>query len=196
MTTPTAAERYLPVISDSPLANAVIAAVRQEHLELRSWLEGATDFQQCRPELLPYMLGEVPDDNRVITGLFGEQVHRDLLSRMAEMDYYRGRARALGILAEILGIQWMFDKRMGTGQQSDVVVGIDIWVTFRPVPLATPQQVRDQYERMFTALLPLLSGENRFFTADYVNLDVDLTIGATGWTIDFLDDDDPQPQAA
>ena len=196
MTTPTAADRYLPVISDSPLANAVIAAVHEEHTEIRSWLEGVTDFQRCRAELLPHMLGEVPDDNRVITGLFGEQVHRDLLSRMAEMDYYRGRPRALDILSEVLDTQWTFEKRMGTGQQSDVVVGIDLWVTFRPVPLATAQQVRDQYERMFTALLPLLSAENRFNTADIVTMEIDLTIGATAWTIDFLDDDDPQPRTA
>ena len=192
MTTPTAADRYLPVISDSPLANAVIAAVHEEHTEIRSWLEGVTDFQRCRAELLPYMLGEVPDDNRVITGLFGEQVHRDLLSRMAEMDYYRGRPRALDILSETLGVDYTFVKRMGTGAQSNLVVGIDIWVTFLPVPLATGQQVRDQYERMFTALLPLLSGENRFNTADTVTLGIDMTVGFTGWTIDFLDDDEPK----
>ena len=186
MTTP--ADRYLPITSGSPMANAIIAAVREEQARIRSWLDGVTDFQRCRAELVPYMLGEVPDDNRVITPFFGERIHRDLLSRMAEMDYYRGRARALNILAEILGVEWSFEKRTNN---FGTVIGIDLRVTFSVTPGADVRQVYDQYERMFTALLPILATPAMFLQDEFVILNLDSTVGATGWSMDFLADDDP-----
>ena len=180
------ATSYVPLVSTSETMLDIVQTVINVFNRYRDEMHHSMDIDTVEAKWLPILVGFVPDDGRLFTMILGPSIARKLLKKIYQMDDKRGTAASINMLSEILDLLWDYTV---IRDSNDIPIKIKIYVESKDVPGLTPEEIRAYHEEAYNALLPLLHGNNEFFTMSVASGRYYQYAVMDGFTTNFLDED-------